>query len=349
MTEHKITATKTQFDTFHGIPIYKFTLTNQNNVSLSAISLGATLYQILVPTPDGSRTNLILNFSHSEDYSKNGSFAGMGIGRTAGRIGKGQIEIDGQTTQLPTNEGTTTLHGGAHGFPFKIWSGEIGEKDNNTAIIFRHLQRSSDDGYPGDLDATITYQLTEDDAVHVTFTGTSTETTVFNPTIHTYFNLGTTNNILDHHLLIRSTDYLELNAENVPTGALIPVKNTPFDFQNGQRLGKAIEAVKNTPHQGFDDIFKVTPNTTIARLSDPSTNRSVIIQSDRNGLVVFTANAFTKENMNFTRTHGIGLPYLGVALEAQNLPDTTKHPQFGSELLPANETVQHHICYRLSY
>ncbi|MFD1671798.1 aldose epimerase family protein [Agrilactobacillus yilanensis] len=350
MTESKITATTTQLDTYQDKPIYEFTLTNQNNVSISAISLGATFYKLLVPTKTQQRTNLILNFFNSADYPKNGSFAGMAVGRTAGRIGDGQIILDQQTYQLPQNEGTTTLHGGPNGFSSEVWNGSIVIKDGQPAILFHHLQKSEDDGFPGDLDTTIMYQLTENDEVKVTFTGRSTAKTVFNPTIHTYFNLGDTEDILEHQLLIRAAEHLELDAKNVPTGQFLEVDETPFNFQNGQRLGTAIDAVKDTPHHGFDDIFKVTPNTKIAKLTDPATQRSVTITSDRNALVIFTANEFSeKEDMNFVRTNGVGKPYMGVAMEAQNLPDTTKHNNFGSDILPANETVQHHISYKVSY
>ncbi|MCH4171880.1 MAG: galactose mutarotase [Lactobacillus sp.] len=343
-----ITATVTPFETYEGQDIFKYTLTNGHGVSLSTLNYGALIYEILVPTKIGGTDNLVLNFPKASDYAQSPTYLCMAVGRTAGRISQGKVIIDGKTVQLPTNEGTTTLHGGPHGFSKAVWSGSIIAQDGQPAITFHRLQQGIVDGYPGDLDVSLTYTLNADDTITITFAGTATETSLFNPTVHTYFNLGAKDDIFDHDLKVNASQHLELDAVNAPTGKLLDNANTAFDFQNGANLGQAIDALKDTPHQGLDDLFKVTPDTTIATLSDPTNGRSVDVSSDRNGLVVYTANTMNPAE-KFIKTNGVGKPYLGVALEAQNLPDTTKNPQFGDETIPADETVTHTISYHLNY
>lgn len=352
MTANSIKASSTFFDRFNNQDILKFSLTNQNGVTVSAISLGATLYELSIPTSTG-RTNLVLNYPNSDDYLANPFYVSMGIGRTGGRIKDGQLKLNDKTYQLQTNEGTTTLHGGPNGFNTQVWDGEIVEENGESTIQFHHLQQSSEDGFPGDLDVTIIYRLTDDNTLKLTFEATAlNQDTVFNPTYHTYFNLGDNDTILKHDLQVNADQHLEFDEKKLPTGNFLEVDNTPFDFRKMTSLGKAIQEMQNTSEKGFDDIFKIKDsaiNNTIAILSDPETNRSVSINSDRNGLVVFTANSFTKEDMNFSRTHGIGIPYEGVALEAQNLPDATRFDNFGDTVINKGETKTHEIDYRVEF
>lgn len=341
-----IVANVITFDTYQNQRIHQYTLTNQNGVRVGVLDLGATLHELSIPTPAGSRKNLIMSFPYSADYRSSDTYAGMAVGRTAGRIRDGRIQLNGTPFQLPQNEGQTTLHGGPNGFSAQLWSGQIVLKDDQPTIVCTLLQQAKDDGYPGNMEASITYALSADNTLSITFAATSDEDTVFNPTQHTYFNLGDTQDIRDHILTVSAPDYLELDADNCPTGRFLPVADTTFDFQQGQYLGQAIANLAATPHQGLDDIFHVPDNTAIAHLLDPATDRKVTIHSDRNALVVYTANAFI-ETMPFVS--GAGHPYQAVALEAQNLPDTTKHPNFGSELLPANTPVRHHLSYHLDF
>ncbi|QEA31779.1 aldose epimerase family protein [Secundilactobacillus malefermentans] len=351
MTNTSIKATVTPFDEYKGQQIFKLSLTNQHGVTVSALTLGATLYEILVPDNNGNHANLVLNYAHSGDYLDNPFYVCQALGRTGGRIGNGEMPLNGKTYTLPTNEGSTTLHGGPNGFNSQIWEGHINTVNDAPEICLTHRQLSSEDGYPGDMDAEIHYGLTEDDKVVITFTASSNKTTVFNPTIHTYFNLGTTDTIKDHTLAIKSDEHLDFDANKIPTGRLIPVADTPFDFRKATRLGDAIDGMMDTPEKGFDDIFKVNPdrNDLIAILSDPESGRSVEVESARNGLVVFTANSFTQEHMNFVRSNGVGIPYEGVALEAQNLPDATKHTGFGDITLPEGQKVTRQIRYGVKY
>lgn len=350
-----ITATTHFFDTYEGHTVNKYSLTNANGVTVSAISMGATLYEILVPTKDGGTANLVLNYPNSADYLANPFYVSMAIGRTAGRIKNSELLLNNETYKIQPNEGNNNLHGGPHGFNTHVWDGSIGENNGVPTIIFHRVQKSAEDGFPSDLDVTITYQLTEDNIVNLSFKATALSAdTVFNPTYHTYFNLGDDATILNQELQVDADTHLAFDDEKIPTGELIEVTDTPFDFRKPTRLGDAITAMQNTAEKGFDDIFKINASAhgrQIATLSDPATGRRVIVDSDRNGLVVFTANSFTKENMNFIKTNGTGQPYEGVALEAQTLPDATRFTEFGPAdvILTKGETKTATIDYRIEF
>ncbi|KRL58532.1 aldose epimerase family protein [Latilactobacillus fuchuensis] len=334
------------FDTYQHQPIDQITLTNDHGISAAFLTLGATWQQFLVPTPTGSK-NLLLSFPHSTDYLNNPFYVCMAIGRIGGRLKNGQFPLAGQSITVPQNEGHNTLHGGPHGFHQFIWDYTTETKQDSVSVCFKRLIKSSEDGFPGDLTMNICYTLDNDNQVTLTFTGDSSQTTVFNPTSHAYFNLSDTNHILNHSIALNSPQYLAVDAEKIPTGQLIDVQNTPFDFNNGQLLQPAIDALQTTTEKGLDDIFNVQPDQsdTIAVLKDQDSQRQITIKSKRNGLVVYTANSFTPD---LPFENGVGHPYQGIALEPQTLPDTPNHPDFGDVTLPANQskTYQIQYCYQ---
>ncbi|MCT3392440.1 aldose epimerase family protein [Lentilactobacillus hilgardii] len=351
MSNNQTVGTIDKFDDYQGHQIDKLTLSNANNVSISVITLGSTLYELNVPDKEGGVRNLVLNFEHSQDYFENPFYICMGIGRVGGRIADGQLVVDGKQTQLPQNEGTTTLHGGPDGFNTQIWQGEIGKQDGNDVIIMHHLQKSEDDGLPGDMDATITYSLSDDNVVSMNFSAKSSEDTVFNPTQHTYFNLGKTSDIMSHQLKLNAIQALKLDDKKIPTKDRIDVEGTPYDFRKSKSLGDAINAMSNTKEKGFDDVFAVHPDAhnIIAELKDPDTNCSVAIESSRSGMILFTANSFTKDHMNFVRTNGVGHPHEGVAMEPMILPKPGQEKDFSEMTIKKDQSVSYAIKYHLSF
>ncbi|WP_268913446.1 aldose epimerase family protein [Lentilactobacillus sp. SPB1-3] len=338
---------KESFGSYKGMPVSKYTITNKNNVSISVLTLGGVLYEFLVPsTNNADRKNIIVNFNNAENYLDNPFYFCMAIGRTAGRITNGTYELNGKTFHLDQNEGNTTLHGGSHGFSSFIWEGST---DNNSIILTKHIN-SSDDSFPGNLDAKIEYSLSDDNELTIKYTATSSEDTLFNPTQHIYFNLGNTNNVLNHALQINSSNHLDLNKDDkTPTGMFLNVESTVYDFNNPQKIGDAVKNKETQTGSAFDDVFVINEhqsNEPIAVLNDPETQRSVTISSDRNGLVVFTPDDLS--SMSF-KDYGIGKPYMGIALEAQNLPDAVNHEGFGNIVLPANKETSYSISYKAKF
>ncbi|MGV0168309.1 aldose epimerase family protein [Furfurilactobacillus sp. WILCCON 0119] len=349
-TQSEFTTTVTPFDTYRGQEVYRYTIENAHGVRLSVLNLGGILNELSIPSANGRR-NLVLNYPHSADYYANPFYVNMAIGRTAGRIGHSRLTLNNRTYLLPQNEGDTTLHGGPHGFHQRFWVGKLTTIDDCPAIQLTTTQHPEDDGFPGTLTTTMTYQLSLDNTVTVTFAGTCDTESVFNPTLHTYFNLGDAATILAHTLQVNATNRLATQPNKVPTGTFTRLANTPFDFQQSRPLQQAIDGLQRTSERGLDDVYCVTPDEagTVAHLADPDTGVTVTVGSHQNGLVVFTANSFTTAHMPFIKTGGHGNPYLGIALEPHTLPDATAHPNFGDITIhpgqPRLKTLSYHVTF----
>ncbi|WP_283680475.1 aldose epimerase family protein [Lentilactobacillus sp. Marseille-Q4993] len=330
-------------DSYEGTDIKEFTVENSNGVRMSAITLGATFKELSVPTDGGHHKNLLRDFKSSAKYLDNPYYLCQAIGRTAGRIENGQIEIKGNKVQLLQNEGKTTLHGGPHGFNSRIWDGSVAD---DTITFTTHIDSGSD-SYPGDMDVKIEYTLNDDNEATVKFTAKSDEDTLFNPTIHAYFNLSDDEDIFGQTLMIHSDNHLELKGDKTPSGNFIENKNTPYDFLSGANLKEALDKVEKQDGHAFDEVFAINKglkDDEIATLEDPKSKRKVTIKSSRNGLVVFTPDGW-KEDTGFEN-------YGAIALEAQNIPDLTHHDNFegkGNYFLDAGVEKSHSITYKVEF
>ncbi|WP_283680447.1 aldose epimerase family protein [Lentilactobacillus sp. Marseille-Q4993] len=326
-------------------PITKYTLTNDNGVSISAITLGATITGINIPTKDGGTKNIVLSFDNVQSYIDNHFFLCQAIGRTAGRISKGTFEINGKSYQVDPNENETTLHGGPHGFSTLVWDGEFHE---NSIIFTKHIA-SDIDSFPGNLTVQIEFSLSEDDKVLLKYTATSDADTLFNPTQHLYLNLSDENNALSQTISVTSNEHLELSSEKTPTGNFLPVENTPYDLRQPKQIGQAIEELKAQEGHSFDEIFHIDNHLSeepIAILADNKSGRKMSLFSTRNGLVVFTPGGWDS-SVQFA--DGAGEPFKGIALEAQTLPDSPNHQGFGDVSLLKGETRTETIGIKLEY
>ncbi|GAY73595.1 aldose epimerase family protein [Lentilactobacillus kosonis] len=341
-----MTVKQEAFGSYQGTPVIKYTITNKNDVSISVLTLGGTLYEFLVPTNNGEKHNLILSFETAETYLDNPFYLCMAVGRTAGRITKGAYTLNGKTFHLDQNEGETNLHGGKHGFSSFVWDGSI---NDNKVILTKHIDTVVD-SFPGNLDATIEYSLSDDNELKIKYTANSDADTIFNPTQHIYFNLGNTDNILNHTLQINADRHLDLNKDDkTPNGKFLDVKSTAFDFEDTHNLGDSIEKKRAQTGSDFDDVFVINDHQAsepIAVLTDPESNRKVTIKSARNGLVAFTPDDLS--SLTF-KNYGIGTKYMAIALEAQNLPDAINHDDFGDILLPANQERSYEISYKAEF
>ncbi|GEP24395.1 aldose epimerase family protein [Lentilactobacillus diolivorans] len=334
---------KELFDKYNGQDIQRFTLTNDNGVSISAISLGATWNAFEFPDKNGKKANVLLSMDNSKEIMKNQYFC-QAIGRTAGRITKGTFSIKGKEYHVDANEGTTTLHGGPHGFNTQIWNGSF---EDNQIVFEKHID-STDDSFPGNIDVKIVFALSDDNEVTITYSAKSDADTLFNPTQHAYFNLSDHDNVYGQTLTINADRYLELNKDKTPSGKMINVADTAYDFRSGLNIKKGIDDMKTSVGHTYDEVYVINDHSVdqpIATLADPDSGRKVSIKSARNALVVFTPDDLN--GVKFTR--GDGVAHMGIALEAQNLPDTPNHEGFGSVLLPAGEEKTYTIKYKAEF
>lgn len=336
---------KEVFSEFNGETIYKLSLTNQNNMSISCLSYGANWYELLVPTKNGKQ-NLLLNFPTIEDYVRTNEYLNMSIGRTAGRIGKGEFVLDQQTYHVDHNEGGNTLHGGPHGFNRLNWESRI----QGNQIIFDRRITPADDSFPGTLDVTITYTLTNDNQVLIDYKAKSDALTVFNPTSHAYWNLNADDrNVNNLNLYVRSAEHLELDHEKIPTGKTVKNSGTPYDFRHLKPIGQAIEGLQDIPEKGIDDVYILDDHDDSlpdAILENPEQKISVEFYTERNAIVLFTSNAFGEDQPFINKT---GQPQVGVALEAQTAPNAIFDSRFGDFTIDKGQPRHYQTKYRVIF
>lgn len=341
--------TKEGFGTYNNQQVDQYTLTNDNNVSIAVLTFAGLWREFNVPSK-GKTQNILLNAASVASYNNNPFYVGRVIGRIAGRLKDGQFSLNGIDYQVDQNEGHNMLHGGKNGFANQVWQATTKQTSTSVAITLTKTMTAAMDQFPGTMPVSVTYTLRNDNSVTLTFTASSDKDTLFNPTSHAYWNLADddTDNILKHTLQINSANHLDVDAEKIPTGKLLPNQGTPFDFSQPVELKTAIDGMSNTTEKGFDDIVEVngSSETPIATLTDQASGRKLKIFSQRNGLIVFTANSM---NSDATFNRGLGHPYEAVALEAQTLPDTPHHPAFGDVTLKANETKTYEIKYEIEF
>lgn len=323
------------FGRYENEKVTEIKLINDNNVAISCLTMGTIWHQFLVPTADGGQKNLLLSFDGIDGYYSNSQNICKSVGRVAGRIKNASYDLDGKHYSLPANDHGNTLHGGPHGFSTWNWNYSTSSNKNSVSVIFQKKIDESMDGFPGNILATIIYTLNNNNKVTIAYSAMDGKTeTLFNPTCHVYFNLSDRRDLTTHELQINSSNILDTDNELIPTGKLIPVKDTPYDFRNfsnvaltvGKVHGLDTAYVVNEPGQGVKPI---------AILRDIESKRQITINSDRNGLVVYTPEHIEGENLSFSRDKGKPAnKNEGIALEAQMLPDAIHQDNFGDIVLP---------------
>ncbi|WP_192986584.1 aldose epimerase family protein [Carnobacterium mobile] len=339
---------KKSFGTIEGKQIIEYTLENSQGVQLSAMNYGATLTALRIPDKDGKIENVVLGFDSVSGYEKHSSFFGATVGRVAGRIKNGRFVLNGKKYQLSVNEGDNQLHGGGD-FNSRIWNVKEEVKDTEASLIFTLLIESGSFGYPGNLNVQVSFILTENNEWKIRYKATTDETTLFNPTNHVYFNLTGNENetILNHQLTLISSKIVELNDQYIPTGKLVSVEGTAFDFRHGNKLKQGINSQhpQNQLVHGYDHAFVLDhkAGTPEAVLSDPVSGRRLKMYTDMDSVVLYSGNRLNEEE------ELVGYPirnYSGLTLETQQLPDAINNEGFGSIILDVGQVFNSETIYQ---
>lgn len=324
----------------------KYTVDNGDGYAFSCINFGATLTSLTMPDKKGQASDILLHFESAESIYKDQTyFFGKAIGRVGGRIKDASVFINGTDFQLPGNEHGNTLHGGPNGFHHLWWDGKI--VDNG--IQFSRTIQTEDDGFPGSLNVSITYKWGENHRFMILLHGTndSNQDTLFNPTVHSYFNLNNdkTLGLANHELLIHSEQIVATNDQLIPTGKLLPVSGTVFDFSSYRAVAPILASVPSDGFTGYDHPFKVS-GPLIGSLKNSENGRRVDLFSNRNGLIFYSLNSIGEPV--YVNDHLPLKPFMGAALEPQTLPDAVHHPDFGHIILAKQQEKSYQIIYELS-
>jgi aldose 1-epimerase len=325
--------------TADGTGIDLITLRNQKGVEIRVMTYGGIILSIKTPDRDGNSEDITLGYDTAAEYFKNPTYFGVLVGRYANRIANAKFTLDGKTYTLPANNGVNSLHGGAVGWDQKVWHAEPFQNGGGVGVALSLTSPDGDQGYPGEVKATVTYTLTDDSRLIVDYDATTNAPTVINMTQHTYFNLAGSkaNDILGHELTINADRYTPVDDTLIPTGTLAPVDGTPFDFRMPTKIGARIDQKDEQliRGKGYDHNWVLNRNgdglsqAAIAR--DPISGRTVEISTTEPGIQFYSGNFLDGTNIG---KGGKAYPHRsGFCLETQHYPDSPNQPSFPSTVL----------------
>lgn len=340
-----------KFAELNGQTVTAYKMVNDHGMEVSSIDYGCIITEILAPDREGTFENVVLGFDTLEEYQQHSPYFGAVIGRHAGRIANAEFALDGKTYQLEKNDNGNHLHGGLKGFDKVIWDTTIREEKNAISLEFTYVSVDGEEGYPGNLQMKVTYTLNNDNELQIAYEGVSDQRTVVNVTNHSYFNLSGNlkRDIQDHTVTIKSDRFLELNEELIPTGEMLPVENTLFDFRTGRNIKEGVVSsnIQNVlAGNGYDHPFLLAENhNKEISLHDEESGRGLVIETDQPAVVLYVGTQIPDD---FTVRGVKSRKYLGLCLETQGLPDSLNHPHFPTAILEKDELYQSVTTYKFT-
>lgn len=331
-------------------PINQVTLTNSNGVSVDVINYGGIITRIETPDSNGNMGNIVLGLDNLEDYTNATTYFGAIIGRFGNRIANGKFSLNGTDYQLATNDGDNHLHGGVQGFDKKVWTMVPFSTENSAGVTLSLVSPDGDQGYPGELTTQVTYTLTNKNTLDMQFVAKTNKPTIINMTQHSYFNLAGKGDILDHQMQINSNAITPVDGGLIPTGELMQVAGTPFNFRNPKAIGKDIniddEQLKLGKGYDHNFVLKNKPNHDLieaANVYEPSSGRTLTVYTEEPAVQFYSGNF-----LDGSSKQASGLVHKlrsGFCLEPQHFPDAPNQPTFPSTTLLPGEVYSTRIVY----
>ena len=341
-----------EFGAVDGQPVTLFTLTNASGASVGVIEYGGIVVSLNVPDRDGNLGDVVLGFDTLDAYLADNPYFGAITGRYANRIAGGKFEIDGTTFQLPVNNGPNSLHGGIKGFDKVIWKGT--PTASGDGVSFAYVSQDGEEGYPGTLEAAVTYTWTDSNELRIDYEASTDKPTVINLTNHSYFNLkdGGASSMLDHVLMINASHYTPVDATSIPIGEVASLDGSPLDFREPTAIGARIEEEDEQLGfgAGYDHNYVIDRDADglalAATVSEPDSGRVMNVLTAEPGVQFYSGN--------FLDGHHIGKGRVsyqrrsGFCLETQHYPDSPNQPDFPSTVLRPGETYKTTTVYKFS-
>lgn len=334
-----------------GQTIHSFTIYQADGSFCTLLSYGATLQRLLMPDRNGRFQDVVLGYDDISGYEgPNNGFYGATIGRCGNRIAGAAFDLGGRHYPLAANNGRNHLHGGLRGFDKVVWHGEPVQMPEGPAVNFYYHSEDGEEGYPGALDAQVTYVLTADHSLIIRYTAEADAETLINLTNHSYFNLAGqgSGSILRHELQIAADEYTPIDSELIPTGEIAPVAGTALDFREMKPIGRDIESSEQVIINGcgFDHNFVLRRKAGLrpcATVYEPKFGRVLEVFTTLPGVQFYSGNFMKpddgKEGVRYNRREGF-------CLETQFFPDAIHHPNFPSAVFAAGEPFRHETVYQ---
>ena len=342
-------ATESFGETPDGEAVSLFTCTTPSGMVVKLTNYGATITSVLVPDTKGDLANVTLGFDSLDGYLRHKSYFGCTVGRFANRIAFGKFTLDDTEHQLAKNLDPHHLHGGVRGLDRVVWTAETMETDNAVGVRFTYRSPDGDEQYPGNLDVTAEYSLSDDQELKVRYAAKTDKPTVINLTNHAYWNLAGSGNgtILDHELTVYADQYLAVGPDIIPTGELADVSGSALDFREPRQIGERI--AQNTFGEGipvgYDNCYALRNQglelPLAARVRDPKSKRVMEVFTSQPGIQLYTSN-----HLNGDEVNGGHPQYAAFCLETQHFPDSPNHPEFPSTVLRPDESFEETTVYK---
>ncbi|WP_298651095.1 aldose epimerase family protein [uncultured Proteiniphilum sp.] len=328
-----------------------YTLTNRKGSELTVTNYGAKIVSLMVPDKNGTMVDVVLGHNTIDEYlTSEEPYFGAICGRTANRIANGHFTLEGKEYQLAVNNGPNSLHGGIKGFNAVVW--EVKNLTGQSIELF-YLSADGEEGFPGNLSVTVTYILTDDDALDIRYKAITDKTTILNLTNHSYFNLSGQGDpsVGDHLLMLNADNYLPTDNTAIPYGDAELVKGTPFDFTDPHTIGERIGNDFQQLHfgKGYDHTYLLNKSTTdeytyAGYCLSPKTGIKMEMYTNEPGIQLYTGNWMTG---NFPGKKGKHYPARSaVCFETQHYPDSVNRPEYPSVVLKPGETFESRTTYR---
>jgi aldose 1-epimerase len=337
--------------TINGKQTHLYTLKNKNGMVAAVTNYGGRIVSLLVPDKSGKLTDVVLGFESVDGFiGSKEPYYGATIGRFGNRIAKGKFKIDGKEYTLATNNGPNTLHAGHPGFQEVVWDAK---QVDSATLELSYLAKDMEGGFPGNLNVKVTYQITDDNAMKISYSATTDKTTVINLTNHAFYNLNGegSGTILNHLVQIAADNYTPVDSTLIPTGKLEPVSGTPFDFTKPTKIGDRINAdnVQLKDGKGYDHNFVLSTHdisTPIATVIGDKSGIKMEVFTEEPALQFYSGNFMQSQNvMKGGKKDEFRTSF---AMETQHFPDSPNQPTFPSTELKAGQTYKTQSIYKFS-
>lgn len=327
-----------------GKKVQLFTLTNANGLVMKVTNYGCIVTELHLPDRDGNMADVALGFDSLDGYIAGHPSFGAICGRCANRIADGRFEIDGKTFQVSRNHGPHHLHGGVKGFEKQVWDAEADETADGPRVRFTRQSPEGEEGYPGTLDISVTYTLTNEDAWVVEMEATTDRPTLCNVVQHIYWNLAGhgSGTVEDHVLQLDADEYTVPGELLIPTGEIDSVVGAGLDFREPKRIGEDLHQVGEQP-AGYDHNYVLRGEgeamRRVGEVFEPTSGRTMMLHTNQPGVQLYTGNFL---DGSLVGKGGVAYEqYAGVCLETQKSPDAVHHPAWPSPVLRPGERYSH--------
>jgi aldose 1-epimerase len=336
-------------ETLNGEKVSLHFLNNKNNIEVAITNYGARIVALIVPDKNNQPTDVVVGFDSMQGYlNSTETYHGAIVGRYANRIARGKFSLNGKAYQLAINNPPNHLHGGPKGFNNQVWKVE---EVRQNSITLSYLSKDGEENYPGNLNVSVTYRISDNNEIMIDYKATTDQATVLNITAHPFFNLnGQGTGTIENHLLqINADNYTPVDETVIPTG-VVTVANTPFDFRNPKTIGRNIndENEQLKFGAGYDHNFVLNGQglRTAGVATGDKSGITMETITDQPGMQLYTGNWMKGNN---TIKYGLkDNSREAFCLETQHYPDSPNRPEFPSTVLNPGEVFRSTTVYKFS-